>query len=1111
MGTSLKQPLHHRRKNWPETIALPPLEVGPIAHALGEIRHVLRNVEQVTVEQITDVRISPRIKEPLYRLSTGEHIIVTQRRRVDRPDGINGVLQLTRDGTYRWLSHQRIESFMADVERRGWPAVAAEITAAWNGKLAFKAERPNQNGVVDTGNEGLRPPQLGALHAIGAHWSLHKQPATIVMPTGTGKTETMLATLAAYIRGPLLVVVPWDLLRSQTTRKFLTFGLLRRLGVLAEDAPNPIVGIITKRPENATNLDMFESCNVVVATASSLSMGTALALAPEVARRCGTLIIDEAHHVAAANWTAFRAAFNEIPILQFTATPFRRDKRLVDGQVIYNYPLRTAQRDGYFKKIVFEPIYEIDPTRADQATANAAVTRLREDLAAGRNHLLMARCVNISRAKSVFALYQAAAPDLHPMLVHSELDDTDERLRALRAGESRIVVCVNMLGEGFDLPELKIAAVHDMHRSLAVLLQFTGRFTRTAGSNIGDATVVANIADPDVSGALERLYGEDADWNELLSELSSEAAREHAELVEFLNASQRLDEEGGDDVSVSHQLLCPPLSTVVYRANQFRPQRFHEGLSNERQVHRVWLHNDSNTLYFVTRTEPRLRWTRSKEMRDREWALFILHYDAERGLLYLSSTDHSSMFGELAAAVGGDTTLISGDSIFRTLGHINRLIFQNIGMKKHGRRNLSFAMYTGADVATALGLAERAGSVKNNISGTGWENGQRVAIGCSYKGRVWSREQGSIPAFVKWCKKIGDKLLDETIDTRQIIANVLIPEEVNVLPDKEVLGIEWPVELLAQSEERVVLGPNAEGDEGRPLFLAELVYTGTDRPTNRILFDIRTTDEPALASFSLTVGGETGFQVTQLSGRPLYIKAGIRRCLLAEYFMDYPPLVRFVDLCELDSNMLIRPQQPQELTIADNRFEVWDWEGVDITKESIWKDGTERRDSIQWRAAQHYIDGGFEVVFDDDSAGEAADLVCLKEEADHIRLVLVHCKFSGGQTAGERVKDVVEVCSQAVRSAKWKWRFRDLVRHLLGREQRLTNAERPTRFLIGRAADLGRFIKVSRFKEIRPQILVVQPGISEKGRTPDQNLVLASALTYLKETIGADMDVICSE
>ena len=36
-----------------------------------------------------------------------------------------------------------------------------------------------------------------------------------------------------------------------------------------------------------------------------------------------------------------------------------------------------------------------------------------------------------------------------------------------------------MLGEGFDLPELKIAALHDVKKSLPVTLQFTGRFTRT--------------------------------------------------------------------------------------------------------------------------------------------------------------------------------------------------------------------------------------------------------------------------------------------------------------------------------------------------------------------------------------------------------------------------------------------------------------------------------------------------------------------------------------------------------------------------------------------------------------------------------------------------------
>ena len=42
---------------------------------------------------------------------------------------------------------------------------------------------------------GFRAAQLGALCSIKAHWTTSRHSATIVMPTGTGKTETMMATI----------------------------------------------------------------------------------------------------------------------------------------------------------------------------------------------------------------------------------------------------------------------------------------------------------------------------------------------------------------------------------------------------------------------------------------------------------------------------------------------------------------------------------------------------------------------------------------------------------------------------------------------------------------------------------------------------------------------------------------------------------------------------------------------------------------------------------------------------------------------------------------------------------------------------------------------------
>lgn len=749
----------------PRQLDLPQLLAGPYRMPIGQVRHVLRDATQVNVVGQISVAISPRITETAYELDNGDTILVTDRARVALPEQVDGVLRRLPSGELKWDTHRLVEDFDAAVADRGSPTVASEIAAGWNDKVAFRAERVQQDGSIPAGSEGLRPPQLGALHAVGAHWSVFRTPATVVMPTGTGKTETMLASLAAFGRKPMLVVVPSDVLRSQTARKFLTFGLLRKLRVLGEGAANPIVGVITSRPRTEADLEIFERCNVVISTMSSLTGGTATELARQIAERVDTLVVDEAHHVAANGWSEFREAFNDRKVLQFTATPFRRDGRLVDGQVIYNYPLKQAQADGYFKPISFEPVYEIDEDLADRAIAECAIARLRDDLNANRNHLLMARCVSIERATVVQAIYAELAPELAPLLVHSELGDTTPHIAALRRGESRIVVCVNMLGEGFDLPELKVAALHDLHKSLAILLQFTGRFTRSAGDRIGDATVVANIADVNVSAALERLYSEDADWNHLLSELSSQAARDHAELVEFLRASRQLGDEAELDTSISQHLLRPTLSTLIYRASEFHPERFHEGLSSGVEVSAAWLNTPTNTVFFVTRYEPQIKWMRSKALRDREWSLFVLHFDAVRNLLFVSSTDHSSSFEKMASAVGGDVTILNGDQVFRALGRINRLIFQNIGVKKHGRRNLRYAMYTGADVAEALTLSERAGSVKSNVSGTGWEDGKPITIGCSYKGRVWSREQGPIPRFVAWSEHVGDKLLDDTINT----------------------------------------------------------------------------------------------------------------------------------------------------------------------------------------------------------------------------------------------------------------------------------------------------------------------------------------------------------
>jgi hypothetical protein len=83
-----------------------------------------------------------------------------------------------------------------------------------------------------TGRPGLRRPQLGAVYSVLGYWTTARtDPATVVMPTGTGKTDTMISLLVALPIERLLVVVPSDALREQLARKFETLGVLPQLGL----------------------------------------------------------------------------------------------------------------------------------------------------------------------------------------------------------------------------------------------------------------------------------------------------------------------------------------------------------------------------------------------------------------------------------------------------------------------------------------------------------------------------------------------------------------------------------------------------------------------------------------------------------------------------------------------------------------------------------------------------------------------------------------------------------------------------------------------------------------------------------------------------------------
>ena len=122
----------------------------------------------------------------------------------------------------KWLKHpaHMVVPFRGQTPSIYYTALLIPGMAA----LSYVAEAPDQRVV------GLRAPQIGAIHAVHAHWSVSNDPATIVMPTGTGKTETMISVLISAQCRRILLVVPTDALRTQLAGKFISLGFLRAPG-----------------------------------------------------------------------------------------------------------------------------------------------------------------------------------------------------------------------------------------------------------------------------------------------------------------------------------------------------------------------------------------------------------------------------------------------------------------------------------------------------------------------------------------------------------------------------------------------------------------------------------------------------------------------------------------------------------------------------------------------------------------------------------------------------------------------------------------------------------------------------------------------------------------
>lgn len=975
----------------------------------------------------------------------------------------------------------------------GWePSTPAAVRESLVDSFRFAGE-------TDT-EPGLRAPQLGALHAILARRSTERtEPITIVMPTGTGKTETMLAAFAHSPR-VTLVLVPSDALRTQIAEKFASFGVLPELGALHGEFRCPIVLVVKGGIEEAGEVDRLMECvNVVVATTSALN-----AFGDEARSRlyehCETLVIDEAHHVAARTWRTIERVFAGREVIQFTATPYREDGQHLGGEIGYVYPLKLAQQRGYFARIDYTSVVDLaDP---DRAVARAAIDKLRADLASGFDHLLMARVGSVERGKEVLKLYEEIAGDLVPIRLDTGLTarQRDSNRAALASRSSRVVVCVNMLGEGFDLPALKVAAIHDPQKSLGVTLQFVGRFTRTGGgANLGSASAFVPLQVAGIDERLRRLYGEDADWNEVISDLTEQVAGRERERTEFERAFGSLPPE------VAMQSIHPKMSTVVFAAplGGWNPEAIYDLFEGQLLTTRLGINNRDRVVWWVSREATPVRWGEFASFNELVHHLYVVHVDADAGFLYVNSTNNDSYHEAVAAAVGGDVELIRGEKVYRVLARVQRRVPTNVGLLDSVSRNRRFSMHVGQDVLNAW-RGEGGTKMKTNIFAHGYVDGRPVSFGASRKGRVWSHEQArDINDWVRWAREIGPVITDESITLQSVMSGFLLPEAATSRPEAVPLAIEWPYQVTA------ALGDSRHIEYAGiqyPLLETELVLS-TDERSGPLTFKVSTLTWAVEYEFVFAPDAAPSIRPTG-SGDAELVTASAR-VPLSTFLTKGNPFVIFEDeLVLAEQGYLLRPDRERRL-FDRAAVEIVDWRGVDIRKES---QGPERdAGSIQHRAIQVLRDEStWDIVIDDDGPGELADIVLIRRDDDVLDVLFVHCKYSQQQEPGARIGDLYEVCGQAMKMNRAKSIPEQLSRRLLRREQARQLRGR-SGLIVGESRDLAELVRDARLYKLNVSVAIVQPGISRTRASEDMLSLLGATDRFLLDTFGQSLRVIASE
>ena len=955
-------------------------------------------------------------------------------------------------------------------------------------------------------SKGLRKPQYGALCAIRANWTIDNSDMTVVLPTGTGKSETMIATIISEKIHRTLIVVPNALLRDQIFDRVKELGMLRHLGCVKESVISPNTLCLKSSKIEVNKFKKLVTSSNIIITTINLTNFLSNECIDILKEFCDLLIIDEAHHISSKTWKTFKKLFLQKKILQFTATPFREDGKIVDGKIIYNFPLKNALELGYFKPINFIAVEEYDKSKYDEKIAKKSVSLLKEDLENGFNHTLLVRAGTIEKAEKLYSTIYSQYRQYNPVLITSKQSKSDrnDNLNKLIIGKSRIIVCVDMFGEGIDMPTLKIAALHDKFKSLPITLQFVGRFARSK-QNLGEAKVIANIADINVKDTLADLYSSNAEWNLLLPKIADSKIQEKVtfqEIIEGFNGNTN------NEIDISQIRAKVSMKAYQYNVDNCN---FDNWVDVFDEFNTYFNYNSKeNIIVIIEPIKSIPSWTTQRDINILEWDYYFIYWNKTDKFICANSSNHikCKIFLE-KVFLKNELVAVNGEKVFRCLSNIKRLTLATVGLNSAINGPIRYKMFAGIDIALGISEANKANCQKSNIFGMGYEGNGKISIGCSYKGKIWSRWVEDINFWKNWCNNVMAKILDEKCNST-ILENILVPEVITNYP-KDFLPykIEFD-EMILTTSSKLLLSTTINEINFHEVDLKLL-----KKENNIQKFLIITPYDRY--SFSIEID-KNNYKVlfnNKIKEEPKIVFSNKKSILVSEYLNENPPRIWYTNGSSIEGNLMLKPYK-EFFNVFDKRKIIsWNWKqmGVNIRVESQYgRDGNLRKDSIQYALISKLKQSKkYDLIFDDDGSGEIADVIAFRSLNKKVEVEFYHCKYSKSDSTGCRMSDLYEVCGQAEKSVTWKANPIELINRMKYRHNNTISRFNRSRFCLGDLKSLGILENKILNYGIELKVYVVQPGINVNKITKDAFKILGATSSFCKDTYSISLGLICNE